>query len=244
MSEPILDIEALEAMTDPAEVEALGETLHGLTTDTDILLFVAPGCRACPHQIRSVATVTLASPRITVEIVDATQDPELAAQYEVRAVPTTVVGDELIMVGVIPAPELALRVLEQQGPGADRVVFSSLVESGRIVEAAARLSDGRATEIFADLWSKSTLESRMGLFLIAEQALEENPLGLDPLVPLLMAGLEGDGPLSQDPTRRGDTADLLGRIGNEDARPALEALVEDPNPEVAEAARDALEELD
>jgi hypothetical protein len=244
MSEPILDIEALEAMTDPAEVQALEGTLQDLTEDTDILLFVAPGCRACPHQIRSVATVTLASPRIAVEIVDATQEPELATQYEVRSVPTTVVGDELIMVGVIPAPELALRILEQQGPGADRVVFSSLVESGRIDEAAARLSDGRATEIFGELWSKSTLESRMGLFLVAEKALEENPLGLDPLVPILMEGLQGDGPLSQDDTRRGDTADLLGRIGNEDARPVLEALTQDSNPEVAEAAQEALEELD
>lgn len=243
MSDQELDLKALEELTNPAEVQVASETLKDLADETDILLFVAPGCMACPHQIKSVATVTLANPHIAVELVDATQEPDLARQYEVRSVPTTVVNDELVMVGVIPAPELALRILEQQGPGADKVVFQSLVESGRIADAAARLSDGRATEHFYDLWKTSAMESRMGLFLVAETALEENPFGLDPLVPLLLAGLEGDGPLAQDPSRRGDTADLLGKIGNEDARPALEALAKDPNAEVAEAAEDALEEL-
>ena len=83
----------------------------------------------------------------------------------------------------------------------------------------------------------------MGLFLVAEEALDWNPEGLDALVPLLIEGLQGDGPMSQDPTRVGDTADLLGQIGHPDAREVLEALGRDSNEEVAEAAADALEEL-
>jgi hypothetical protein len=156
----------------------------------------------------------------------------------------TVVDDELVMVGVVPAGELAWRLLEREGPEAERVVFTALVESGRISDAAERLSDGRATKVFLDLWSGSTLESRMGLFLVAEEALQWNPDALQDLAPLLIEGLEGDGPLSQDPTRVGDTADLLGQIGHPDARPILKRLSQDPNEEVAEAAADALLELD
>jgi HEAT repeat protein len=63
------------------------------------------------------------------------------------------------------------------------------------------------------------------------------------VVPLFIAALEGEGPLSQDPSRRGDTAAILGIIGHPDARPILEALSRDPNEEVAEAAADALEDL-
>lgn len=243
MSEPILDFEALEALTNPAEVQALEGPLEKLQKDTDILLFIAPGCAACPHQIRSVATLTLASPKIAVEIVDATREPEFAAQYGVRSVPTTVVDDELIMVGVIPAPELALRILAQQGPDRDTVVFASLVESGRFSDAAAHIWEGHGVEAFGELWRKSTMEQRVNLFLVAEEALAADEECMDALLPALLAGLEGEGPLALDPSRRGDTADLLGRIGHPDARPALEALAKDGNPEVAEAAEEALEAL-
>ena len=242
MSEPILDFEALEAMTNPEEVKALEGPLEKLEKDTDILLFISSTCPSCPHQVRSVATLTLASPRMAVEIVDATQDPEFAAQYGVRAVPTTVVDDELIMVGVIPAPELALRILAQQGPDGDKVIFASLVESGRFADAAAHFWEGQAVETFGELWAQSTLERRMNLFLVAEEALKVEPECMDALVPILISGLEGEGTLSQDDTRRGDTADLLGQIGHPDARPILEILSKDANAEVAEAAEDALED--
>ena len=143
----------------------------------------------------------------------------------------------------IPPWDLALRVLEREGPEAEKVVFAALVASERLSDAAERLSDGRATKAFIELWSQSTFESRLGLFLVAEEALEWNPDALDGLAPLLIEGLEGDGPLAQDPTRRGDTADLLGQIGYPAARPVLEALSRDSNEEVAEAAADALDQL-
>ncbi len=243
MSEPILDLEALEAMTNPAEVEALAGPMEKLEKETDILLFIAPGCTACPHQVRSVATLTLASPRIAVEIVDATQEPEFAAQYGVRSVPTTVVNDELIMVGVIPARELALRILAQQGPDADRVIFASLVEAGRFSEAAGHIWEGHGLKPFLELWSQSTMEQRVNLFMVAQEALVAEEACMDSLVPELIKGLEDGGPLAQDPSRKGDTADLLGKIGHPDARPVLEAMTRDPNPEVAEAAEEALEDL-
>jgi len=190
-----------------------------------------------------VATLALASPKVSVEIVDAQQEAELSAQYEISSVPTTIVDDELVMVGVIPAGELAWRLLEREGPEAEKVVFTALVASGRVADAAERLSDGRATNVFLDMWSQSTMESRLGLFLVAEEALQWNPDALEDLGALLIEGLQGDGPLSKDPSRVGDTADLLGQIGHPDARPVLEALSKDPNEEVAEAASDALEEL-
>ncbi len=191
MDDPNLELEALEALTNPAEVEAVKATLGKLTKDAELLLFIGQGCPACPHQVRSVATLALASPRISVEIVDVTVERELAAQYEVNAVPTTVVDDELIMVGVIPAGDLAWRLLEREGPEAEKMVFATLVEAGRISDAAGRLSDGRAAEAFMELWSRSTLESRMGLFLVAEEVLSWYPGALDDLAPNADQGVGG-----------------------------------------------------
>lgn len=238
------DLDALADLADPEEVRALQPLLEPLTKDTDLLVFVGPGCPVCPHQIRSVATVALASDRIGLEIVDVAQEQELAIQYQIRAVPTTVVDDELIMVGVVSPTELARRLVERQGPDSEKMVFTSLVEAGHHAEAAERLADGRGMVGFLELWVHSTMEGRMGLLLVAEESLLYNPFGLNDLVPLLVAGLEGTGPLAADDSRRGDTADLLGRIGHPDARPVLERLAQDPNGEVAEAARDALAQLD
>ncbi len=244
MDPHLQDFDGLGNLADPAEVEAIQPTLEPLEKDTEVLLFVAPGCPVCPRQLKAAVTVAMASPRVALEIVDASREPELAARYQVRSVPTTVVDDELIMVGVVPAPELARRLVERQGPEARKLVFTALVEAGRHADAAERLADGRGAGAFLELWSTSTMEGRMRLLLVAEEALLHDPDGLDPLVPELVAGLEGEGPLAGDPSRRGDTADLLGRIGHADSRPALERLANDPNDEVAEAAADALTALD
>ena len=72
-----------------------------------------------------------------------------------------------------------------------------------------------------------------------EEALEADCAALDGLVadllPILRAG---------DAVLRGDTADLLGKIGHRAATDALSALLEDPNPDVAEIASEALGEID
>ncbi len=240
MDEQSTDFETLEALTDAADVEAVVGVLAPLEKDTEVLLFVAPGCPVCPHQLRSVATVAMANPHVVVEVVDVSVERELMERYEVRAVPTTVVDDELIMTGVVAPQELARRLVERQGPDAARIVFASLVEAGRHADAAERLADGRGTAAFLEMWVSSTLHDRMGLLLVAEESLLYDPLGMDPIVPALIAGLEGAGSMADDDARRGDTADLLGRIGHPTARPVLERLTRDGNPEVAEAAEDAL----
>ncbi len=243
MNDLPLDAEGLKALTDLEDVWAVAPILEALEKDTEILLFIGPGCPVCPHQVRAAATVALASDRITLEIVDATQDPSLARRFEVASVPTTIVDDELILVGLTPAKELAERLVAQQGPDAETMRFAALVEAGRHGDASERLADGRATEAFAQLWATSTLESRMGLMLVAEEALDRDPDALHTLVPHLLAGLQGDGPLAADQARRGDTADLLGRIGHPDARSALKQLARDANAQVAEAARAALDDM-
>ncbi len=247
MDEPIVDAEALEAMVDPAVVEALEAFLAPLSKEVEVLLFVAPGCSACPHQVRTVAALTLANPKIGVEIVDVTLEPEFAAQYEVGAVPTTVVDDELIVVGVKPPHQMAELLLAREGPEGELALFSNWLEAGHTAEAAERLLYGpdpdAAFEAYLRLWAGSALQDRMGLFLVAEQVLDLDPEGMDALVPLLLEAVRSEGGLAQDESRLGDTADLLGRIGHPDARPLLEALSRASNPEVAEAAADALEEL-
>jgi HEAT repeat protein len=140
---------------------------------------------------------------------------------------------------VVTREELAGRILESLGPTGDDAVFESFVQSGRIADAAAYLVDGRGLAGFAGLWNGSVLEARIGLSLIAQNAVDDSPSCLDKLVDLIMPSLHGD-----DTPLRGDTADLLGVIAHETARPALERLLGDSNEEIAEAAQDAIDCID
>ena len=243
MDDTTQDSVQLEALADPGLAEALAPTLQALEKETELLLFVTPGCAVCPHQLRSAATVALASENVVLEVVDATQEPELAARYEVASVPTTVVDDELIMVGVVRPDELALRLVERQGPDSARRVFAALVAAGHVTPAAERLADGRGLEAFLELWSPDDPDRRQVLLRIAEESLLYDPFGLGPLAGPLLAGLD-DGMLAADDDTRADTAALLGLTGDDEVRPALERLVDDPDRFVARAAREALAELD
>lgn len=241
--------DGLEALADPEAARALEGTLQALEKETEILLFMGAHCTVCPHQLRSVATVALASPNVVLEVVETSHDPDLAARYEVRSVPTTVVDDELIMVGVVPAHELAMRLVERQSPDHAKRVFAAILGSGRIDAAAERLADGRGTDAFMELWERSGAEEqgaeqRQIMLRTAEESLLYDPTGLTPLVPRLLAGLEDGGALTSDDDFRADTADLLGRIGDPAARSTLERLADDPDRFVARAASQALNELD
>ena len=125
------------------------------------------------------------------------------------------------------------------GPGAGDSIFISLVKSGRLNDATSQLVAGRGIEAFAELWNESTLEGRIGLSLAAQNAVDEDPSALDGMVEHLLPSLETD-----DAARRGDTVDLLGAIGHHSARSALEKLLSDDHPDVAEAAEDALASIE
>jgi HEAT repeat protein len=79
---------------------------------------------------------------------------------------------------------------------------------------------------------------RMGLLMLVEEVLEADDTALDAIVGKLLPALH-----AEDAGLRGDTADLLGQIGHASAVPTLEALLNDPNPDVVEIVTEALEQI-
>ena len=226
-------------MADVPSDESVLEKLVNMVEPVEIVVFTAEGCPNCPHTVRAASALAAANSMVSVTVVDASENAELASRYQVRSVPTAVVNGDLTIIGVVTQEELAHRLVELQGPRAEDSIFISLVKSGRLADATSRLIDGRGIPAFADLWNESTLEGRIGLSLSAQNAVEEEPGSLDALVELILPSLETD-----DAARRGDTADLLGAIGHQTAKPALERLLDDSHPDVAEAAEDALASIE
>ena len=213
--------------------------LGRLSEPVELLVFVAVDCPHCPQAVRNAVDVALCSDEATVSVVDATLYPELAQRYGVRSVPVTLIDRGLSFTGVVPGGELAAQLAARGTAGHRRDHFRSLVQTGRHSEAAALIAQDVGGELFLEPWRQSVLSDRIGLMLVAEEALEGDSRALDGLVPALIEILGSD-----DASLRGDTADLLGRIGHESVRQPLEALRDDPNADVAEVASEALEELD
>ncbi len=206
--------------------------------DAEILVFSAVGCPHCPMAVKAAVQVAKSSDSVRVTIVDAQGNPDAAAMFGVKSVPFSLLDRELSWVGVIPAGEVASKILARESEGYQDTVFESMLESGRFGQVKERLGTREGMGQFGVLWKRSTTSSRIGMMMVVEEVLEEDPLALDELSSLIT-----DAAKSDDAALRGDTADLLGQIGHPSARPALESLLSDPNPDVAEIAEEGLEAI-
>lgn len=213
---------------------------NGTETDrsAELTVFMSPACPHCAQAVATAREVARETPGVSVRIVDAQEEPDEAASYAVRSVPTTVLDGDMTWVGAVSADELKEAIQARSDDGFAARSMRSLLESGRAAEVTRRLLDGSALGPFVEVWSGSTTSTRVGLMLAAGEALEADPGALDRLVVRLVPVLD-----SEDGALRGDTADLLGQVGHEDAVEALGKLLDDPNPDVAEIAADALEDI-
>jgi alkyl hydroperoxide reductase subunit AhpF len=219
--------------------ESWAARIFTLKRPAELLVFVGATCPHCPGATRSANQIALESPLVTVSIVDVQAHEEIAQRFNVRAVPLTVLDGDLAVTGVVRPAELVDKILSRDDDSHGRGVLLSLVEHGRFDEAAGQMRTGPGAAHFVAIWKSSATSLRIGLMMAAEQALEADRAALDGLVADLLPILR-----SEDATLRGDTADLLGRIGRRAATDALTALLEDANPDVAEIAAEALEEID
>ena len=204
----------------------------------ELMVFIASACPHCPQAVRAASSVVLASEGVAATIVDAQLFPELAARYAVQSVPTTIIDGGVALVGVVSADEISREIALRGTVEHESRVFESRVEGGRHEEAARQVVEGSGGGHFTALWRRSATSQRIGLMLVAEEVLARDPASMDSLVADLTDVLDSD-----DAALRGDTADLLGQIGHADAIAPLMALVEDPIPDLAEIAREALEQI-
>lgn len=220
--------------------EDMKSALRTLAKPVRIAVFTAAGCPHCPHAVRAANTLASLSPNITANIIDIETSPEQARRFNIRSVPMTVIDDDLLINHVVTAAQLAERILSRSRDEFSAEALLSQVETNNIEMASRTLcTRGHAAGAFLSAWKASTLSSRMGLMLVAANALEESPHVLDEIVQRLIAVLA-----TNDTAMRGDTADLLGQIGHEDARKPLEALLRDSNEDIVEIAEEALQRLE
>ena len=204
----------------------------------EIQVLISEHCPRCPVVVDAVLLLSGRYSSISSFVVDAAQFPDITRKYGIKSVPATILDRRLALIGNTSADRI-LELLQIRGTSKyEMEVVQSLIDTGRIPEAAGCLDQDAGREVILALLQNPEFSKRLSGLVVAERALTDHPDAVRALVPALVQMLSHD-----DARIRGDIADLLGKIGDPQVIPHLEPLASDPDPDVAEAAADAIEEL-
>ena len=226
--EPFLDLLELLSGDPPPEDEDLDAA--------SVEVLMAPTCPHCSRVVGACTRVAAVRSQILLAVIDVQYCEDLS--YSIKSVPAVVVDSHHTSIGPLGQDELLVILRDRQSPRFFARKLESMIQANRMDEAAVLITSEAGQAALAALMKAGGFQERLGLMMLTEEALEEDPHCLDGALPELLPLLE-----SEDASLRGDTADLLGRIGAPGARGALEALLSDPNEDVQEIVQEALEEL-
>jgi glutaredoxin-like protein len=90
---------------------ATRQALRGLGRDAHIRVFVTPSCPFCPRVAHMAHQMAVESERVTADVIEAQEFPELAERYHVHGVPKVVVNEAVEFVGAQPEARFLDHVL-------------------------------------------------------------------------------------------------------------------------------------
>jgi hypothetical protein len=204
----------------------------------ELIILISDSCPRCPLVVEAAGLSACADPSIEAFFVDVMQFQDFVKQYRIMSVPATILDKQIILIGALSAERITELVQSRGTPKFEMEAVRSLIERQNIKEAAGYLDHEAGRTVVLDLLQDTEFSKRLSALVVLERALEDSPEVVRVLVPSLIPMLS-----HSDARIRGDVADLLGKIGDPEAILHLQPLTSDPDPDVAEAAADAIEEL-
>jgi hypothetical protein len=203
-----------------------------------VAVLISDSCPRCPVMVETAGLLACGNLSVSVRIVDVGQFPDTVVEHKIRSVPATVVDGKVVAVGLVREERLVELLASRGTPRFEMETVRSLIELSRIGEAAGYLDRDSGRAVVLDMLRDPEFSRRLSALVVMEKAIEDIPGAVREMAPLLFPLLS-----HEDARIRGDVADLLGKIGDPRAVARLEPLVTDPDPDVAEAASDAIGQL-
>ena len=214
-------------------------TMAKFITPTKIEVMVSSGCPHCPTVVGLVNQVVMTSTYLEVTIIDITLFADFAQKYNIRAVPTLVIDGREQLVGSTSENLLVDKLANQTPSTFHSDSFKKIVKEGDAEKLAGMMvADDDLYRGALELLADPDWSVRMGMMVVLEEVAERSPDLVQRVYPFLVE-LLGNG----DASRRGDMAYLLGIIGNMSVLEPLKMLLNDKNAEVAEAAFEAVQQI-
>lgn len=208
-------------------------------TPPDALLYIADGCPHCPTVLAGLSELIKHGRIGRLEVVNITQHPELAQAQGIRAVPWLRLGP-FELAGLRAPAELAQWAARaHSSEGMAEYLRELLMEGGlsgvrAVLQRAPQHTAAALVHLLGD--AEAALQVRVGVAAVVEE-LEGSAL--------LTAQVDRLGALTHhaDARIRIDAAHSLGLSHAANARPFLNALLQDDDAEVREVAQESLRAL-
>lgn len=107
--EDILMVSSGDSGLDEPSLARLAELDH----DIHLQVFVTPSCPYCPGAVRLAHQMAFASEKVTGDMVEATEFPQLSQKYMVQGVPKTIVNETTSFEGMQPVSRVLPKILEK-----------------------------------------------------------------------------------------------------------------------------------
>ena len=89
-----------------SKIRAIDKNIH-------IQVFVTPTCPYCPSAVRVAHQMAIENPtRITADAIEASEFPDMVKKYDISAVPTIVINDELQFEGILSDEDFADHIVK------------------------------------------------------------------------------------------------------------------------------------
>jgi len=208
------------------------------STPPDALLFITPGCPHCPGVLQGLSEMVKQGTIGKLTVINAATHPELAAEQGVRAAPWLRLGPFTLTGAQTSAQLQQWAHWASSEEGLFRYIEHVLKEGDlRAAETFVAANPERLTLLLSTIANpEEAITVRLGA-----NALLEGYAGRSELQALIPQLSE----LSRhhDHRIRADTCHLLGLTASAEARPPLEARLNDENSDVREIAADSLAAL-
>ena len=201
----------------------------------DALLLLAPGCAHCPGVLRGLAELLEQGRLGRLEAVNVVAHPEAAQAVGTRSVPWIRIGPFELEGAQTPGELAEWTQAAAEGGGMGRYL-THLLETQRLPKVLGMVEQDpdllpELVQIAADL--EAPMAARIGIGALFEELAERGRL--TPAIPELAALTRAEAPQV-----RADACHYLALTRSPQARPHIEALLDDPDPQVREIAAESL----
>jgi glutaredoxin len=220
--------------------ERLKEKIALIRAPAFLKIFISNACPFCPSVVRTIASMALASPLISVAVIDAELFPEVAKEEGVRSVPTLVLNSDIHWSGIVKADEVLEVLITRDPTKLSASSLEALLKDGRAALLADNMArNGRIYPALMELLAHPSWPVRMGAMLTMEELKERDSAlaasAVDMIIPLLRNAPD---------TTKGDLIYVIGEVGERGAAEKLTAALEgEISGEVGAVLQEAIQKL-
>ena len=216
---------------------AVQERLKALELHARLDIFIAPGCPFCPRTIEQMIPLAFSDRPVMLRVIDSAMFPEMAADHDIRSVPTVILDGQLRWTGTIDTAEIVNVMVDRDPSALGPETLRGIIESGNAGEIARMMAaHGSIFQGLCRLLVHEKWPVRLGAMVTMEAWQELAPASAASAAGELWHLYGG-----ADDTVKGDLIYTIGVVGDGHQEAALQELIRTSlPPELQEAAADAI----